>query len=67
MFDYSFFKACPRAVALTAPQTVGVFLSVPATTVRFVRCRQHSRQQPLYVVSSHELVSCGNGGNLCWS
>ena len=39
------FTVCPRVVTLTAPQTAGVFLSVFTTTVRFVRCRQHSRQQ----------------------
>ena len=54
---------CPRVVTLIARQTADVFLSVlTTTTVRFVRCRKHSRQQPL-LVSSHELVSCGKGGN----
>ena len=47
-------------------QQGGVFLSVFMTTVRFVRCRKRWRQQPLYqVVSSHELVRCGNGKTLC--
>ena len=35
-----------------------------ATIVGFERCRQHSRQQPLYVVSSLELVSCEGGKRL---
>ena len=48
--------------SLSAPQAAGLFLSVLTITVRFVRCRQHSRQQPLEA-SSHELVSCGDGGN----
>ena len=45
-WDRSFFTACPRVVTLTAPQTSAVFISVFTTTVRFIRCRQHSRQQP---------------------
>ena len=42
-----------------------MFVSVFTTIVLFVRCRQHSRQQPnaLLVVSDHKkLVSCGNTG-----
>ena len=42
-----FFHCMSAGRTLTAPQTAGVFLSVFTTTVRFVRCRQHSRQQPL--------------------
>ena len=47
---------------LTALQASGVFLSVFTTTVRFVRCRQHSRKPKTAVANSHELVSCGNVG-----
>ena len=39
-------KQSGQCNAMTAPQTAGVFLSVFTTTERFVRCRQHSRQQP---------------------
>ena len=46
LFGCSMFTASPSVVALTVPQTSGVLLSVFTTTVRFVRCRQHSRQQP---------------------
>ena len=39
--------AYTRVVTLTALQTAVVFLSASTTIVRFVRCRQHSRQRPL--------------------
>ena len=59
-------------MTLTALQAAGVFRFVFTTTVFFVRCRLCSKQQPTavlvlvvsnLVVSSHELVSCGNSGN----
>ena len=57
-----FITACPRVTTLAALQTAGVFLSVLTITLHFVRCRQHSRQQP--TSRCHGLVIvCGNRGN----
>ena len=63
-FDCSCFTACPRVVTLTAPQTSSVYLPDFSTTVRFVRCRQNSRQQSLYPGATSWLA-VGTGETPC--
>ena len=69
-FDCSFFTACLRVITLTALQAAGVFLSCVHDYRAF--CTVQAVLQtatiilPLYwysVVSSHEMVICGNRGN----
>ena len=57
-----FKRGCPRVVALTAPQTSGVLLSC-VHYYRAFRTVRAALQTAAAVVSSHELVSGGNGGN----
>ena len=60
----SFFYCMPAGLhSDSTPDSRQACSSVLMITVRFVRCRGHSRQQPL-VVCSRELVSCGDGGLL---
>ena len=62
LFDSSIFTACSRVLPVTATQTAGVLLSVH--DYRAFRAVQAALKTAAAAVStSHEFVSCVNGGN----